>query len=62
MFVPKENDEKKTQCKLYISLPFWGKKMGKWPYFEEKNHIMPYLDSEFLLVISTKMDSKTNLI
>jgi hypothetical protein len=58
MFVPKTNGDKKTQCKLYISLPFLEKKRGKWPYFEEKNHMMPYLDSEFLLVTNTEMDSK----
>jgi hypothetical protein len=32
--------------------------MEKWPYFEEKIHMMPYLFSEFLLVIITEMDSK----
>ncbi len=36
-------------------LAFFGKNMEKWSYFEGKIHIMPYLDSEFLLVISTKM-------
>jgi hypothetical protein len=58
MFVPKKNGDKKNPMQIVHKLAFFGKNMEKWPYFEGKNHIMPYLDSEFLLIISTKMDLK----
>jgi hypothetical protein len=54
MFVPKKNGDKKIPMQIVHNLAFYGKIVEKWPYFEEKNHVMAYLDSDFLLVISTK--------
>jgi hypothetical protein len=54
MFVPKKNGDKKIPMQIVHKLAFYGKIVEKWPYFEEKNHVMAYLDSDFLLVISTK--------
>ncbi len=42
-------DNKKTQFKLHNNF-FLEKMLQKLPYFEEKGHMLPYLDNEFLLV------------